>query len=479
MKRTILFVSLICFFCVASFTVEAQQRRQQQKARQPQRGVSLDGNWTGRTGQNRTFTFTVLNGRITEFSAEGRFQGYACSTTSTVTTAPNKPILNKSFSFNSPGGPGGMSLNVKGNFTSSTTAQGTASMELHAIPGPPPGVPGHVPGCGGFLRTTWVALKGDQPPTEEALKAAKTPARKAGSPLIELISPKEEEALDNGCRNLKEPIIWEFRWSEARGAQRYHLYVIHEFAGNPVIDNSDIKSTSFTHQSKGLIPSQNLTGWTWKVRPMIKGVWKDWSDERTFGVEPENSDCAEWTTLVFREIEKGDAARVKELLSQEWADVNALDREGRSPLGVAAGAGHVEIVKLLLAAGAKANTALMAAAKEGRTEVVLALLDEGASVKDSEFAEKTTLFLAAENGHAETVKLLLRRGADPNKGGFGFKVPLVAATRNGHAEVVRALLEAGADADAREFGGGTVLSIAKRNGFTEIVQLLRKHGARE
>jgi NifU-like protein involved in Fe-S cluster formation len=157
-----LFFIVTCYCCTFVLGVEAQQNKmqQQQKANQPQSAVSLDGKWTGKTGQDKMITFTVLNDRITEFSAEGRFEGYGCSTTSSTTTTINQPIVNKSFSFGVRGGPGGISLSISGTFTSSTEAQGTVFMQLHPIPGPPPGVPGHIPSCGGTMETTWKATKG-------------------------------------------------------------------------------------------------------------------------------------------------------------------------------------------------------------------------------------------------------------------------------------------------------------------------------
>ena len=136
------------------------------------------------------------------------------------------------------------------------------------------------------------AWKGDKPPEGTLSGAEPTGSPSQAQPhLVELISPKEGDELDNGCYSLQEPIVWEFRWSEAPGAQRYHLYVIHEFAENPVIDKSDITSTSYTDRGKALIPTQNLDGWRWKVRPMVKGVWRQWSPEQTFRVEPPNKDC--------------------------------------------------------------------------------------------------------------------------------------------------------------------------------------------
>ena len=496
MKRKILFFSVVCFCCAFGFGVEAQRaKKQQQKAIRPQSAVSLDGKWTGKTRQNKTITFTVLKGRITEFSAEGQFQGYGCSTTSNTTTTINQAIVNKAFSFSSPGGPGGVSLRVNGTFTSSTTAQGVASMELHPIPGPPPGVPGHVPSCGGSLRTTWIAWKGDREPAGEVPTLPKEPvaSKRARPALLALIFPKVEDVLDNGCDNLKEPIVWEFRWSEARGAQRYHLYVIHEFAEKPVVDDPNIKSTSYTHQSKGLIPTQNLAGWRWKVRPMINGVWKEWSDEKTFRSEPTNTDCREWTASLIQAVEKGDVPRVKELLSQEWGDVNSLTK-GQTPLMVAAGSGQTEMIRMLLNRGAEVNrlgsedrTALLVATKAGQLEVVQALLDAGAEVDGQQFLpSRSPLYYAAEGGHADIARALLKKGADPNGKArpTTYFYPLIPAVNKGYQEIARILLEAGADPNVEEVNWSTLkrqsaLEIARSKGFSEIVSLLKQHGARK
>ena len=55
-------------------------------------------------------------------------------------------------------------------------------------------------------------------------------------------------------------------------------------------------------------------------------------------------------------------------------------------------------------------TPLMLAAKNGRTEIITALLlDQGADVKAKTDYDTTALMLAAQNGHTETVALLSDR----------------------------------------------------------------------
>ena len=129
------------------------------------------------------------------------------------------------------------------------------------------------------------------------------------------------------------------------------------------------------------------------------------------------------------------------------------------PLIAAASHGHVEVVRLLLAAGADINTtagvepnviygtALHFAADRGHLAVVQALLAAGAS-KDARSvngAEETPLLCAAGSGHLPVVEALLAAGADVQARTARGASPLFLACQNGHTECVRALLRAGAD----------------------------------
>lgn len=408
----------------------------------PLQRSSYDGTWNGKTSQGKTLRFTVEKGRIKSFFAGGRVAGAGCSSESSTTSEVNELIGGNTISVNIHGGPGGLSFQVNGKFASASIAQGMASMELHPAPGPP-----GMPSCSGFARVTWTAWKGDNPPDEATLARLTRAPKRSGPSLVKLISPAPGDVLANGCENFKKPVVWEFHWSEVPRAQQYHLYVIHESARNPVLDKSDIRDTSFAKTDKGYIPSQNLEGWKWKVRPMVGGVWKDWSDEQTFNVEPPNKDCDAWRKQLLEAAGKGDAARLKELMSLEWAEPAVYG----SALMTAAEKGQAEVAKMLIAAGANANVNL-----GGRW--------------------RTPLTAAAGEGHAEVVQMLLGAGADPN-GGEGARwgsAPLIASVENGHTDVVRALLEAGADPGVSKWMGGTALEIAQKKGNPDILRLLQE-----
>jgi uncharacterized protein len=130
-----------------------------------------------------------------------------------------------------------------------------------------------------------------------------------------------------------------------------------------------------------------------------------------------------------------DAARLGQLDAvrarlEAGADPNDY-ADGYSPLQFAAGGGHVEMTKLLLAKGAKPA--------------------------HRDHNRDTALEWAAADGRVETVRLLLAAGADPNSRQRAEATPLFAAARKGNADVVKALLEAGADAKAIDHVGATAL----------------------
>lgn len=121
--------------------------------------VNYNGKWAGTTGQGRAIAFTVVGGSITDFAAEATLEGDVCSTTTKVTSNLQAPITKGSAAGDVRSGAGGVSLTMTASFTSSARASGSMSFQLEPIPGPPPGVPGHVPSCAAFADTVWTATR--------------------------------------------------------------------------------------------------------------------------------------------------------------------------------------------------------------------------------------------------------------------------------------------------------------------------------
>ena len=108
--------------------------------------------------------------------------------------------------------------------------------------------------------------------------------------------------------------------------------------------------------------------------------------------------------------------------------------------------GNLDGVNRLLALGVSCDHALREAAGRGHTDCVRLLLAAGANAKCLDESNQTTLMLAARGGHADCVRLLLAAGVDPNikernpyDGSHVNQSPLVAAVMGGHVEVVRLL----------------------------------------
>jgi hypothetical protein len=110
----------------------------------------------------------------------------------------------------------------------------------------------------------------------------------------QLISPENGAVLDNGRTDKLDEIIWDFGWSEVTNAVSYNIYVIHQGAQYPVI-NDLVYHSSYHSESIAYITNENRHDWKWKVRggrANCSGsyIFGPWSEERTFDVELVNTD---------------------------------------------------------------------------------------------------------------------------------------------------------------------------------------------
>jgi ankyrin repeat protein len=163
------------------------------------------------------------------------------------------------------------------------------------------------------------------------------------------------------------------------------------------------------------------------------------------------------------------------------------DKDGATPLLLAALFGNTEAVKLLLDAGAdpRATTndgasALMWGARNG--EIVDRLIDRGADVNAKSKVGRTPLIIAASYANnLDAVRALLAAGADVNAKDDSGTTPLVAAAVTRDLGLLQALLEAGADLHAgnkNRFSGLPLVAAAESNDLP-AVRLLLKRGAGE
>jgi ankyrin repeat protein len=91
------------------------------------------------------------------------------------------------------------------------------------------------------------------------------------------------------------------------------------------------------------------------------------------------------------------------------------------------------------------------------------------------------LIAAAREGDTQTISALVKSGADVNqRGGVNNWTPLMHAVHKNQPAAVGALIDAGADVNltAGARGRDTALRLAEIDGDKEIAALLRNHGAK-
>jgi quinoprotein dehydrogenase-associated probable ABC transporter substrate-binding protein len=180
-----------------------------------------------------------------------------------------------------------------------------------------------------------------------------------------------------------------------------------------------------------------------------------------------------------------DPVRVRYLLEQKHASVEAMDLQGETPLHHALMQRSPTMVAFLIAHGADVNhrdrdgwTPLMQAAYTDDADDVRVLVKHGADPNAVSRQNFTPLGIAVQYGRNNAALALIAAGANPGTavGGAGY-TPLMLATANDAPALVRALIAKGADVNAVNSGGVTALMIAAADGSADMAELLLRAGA--
>ncbi|ERF68561.1 hypothetical protein EPUS_04659 [Endocarpon pusillum Z07020] len=181
---------------------------------------------------------------------------------------------------------------------------------------------------------------------------------------------------------------------------------------------------------------------------------------------------------------------------------NSADDNRINAIYFAAISGQIEIMRLLLDAGAEIDAqggyygnALQAALVEGHEQMVRLLIEKGANVdaqggrysNDPMGANvnahggvySNALQAALLGGHEQIVRLLIEKKADVDAQGGYYGNALQAAAHMGHEQIVRLLIEKGANVDAQGGWYGNALQAASCEGHEQIVKILLDAGAQE
>jgi ankyrin repeat protein len=216
-----------------------------------------------------------------------------------------------------------------------------------------------------------------------------------------------------------------------------------------------------------------------------------------------NSSQPDGSTPLHWAVYRVDEELVKALLAR-GAKADIVNTYGSSPLAEAVRVANINLVRMLLDAGADANrtnedgeTPLMLAAYTGAVKVAELLVSHGARVNERErFRDQTALMWAAAENHPEMVSFLISKGAAVNVRAkandwanqmtseprvqyrpTGGLTPLLYAARDGCQGCIEALLKGGADIDLPNPDGMTPLMMAIDNSHYESARYLLDHGA--
>ncbi len=178
----------------------------------------------------------------------------------------------------------------------------------------------------------------------------------------------------------------------------------------------------------------------------------------------------------------GDPAIIKTLIGL-GADVNAADRDGWTPIELAAWRPYPAVVELLLDAGADlmintpSGKRLLGFAANGLERLFDRMEEKGAVLDVPTEEGGTLLHAAAAGGSLRIVETLVARGFDVNgRDRFGW-VPLHFAVEQGRRENITFLKEKGADLNARNSLGQTPFNLAVEREDSEMIEFLKSLGA--
>jgi ankyrin repeat protein len=172
--------------------------------------------------------------------------------------------------------------------------------------------------------------------------------------------------------------------------------------------------------------------------------------------------------------------RVAAMLVDAGADVNALDDQHCTPCHYAAQNDSLDMLRLLLAAGASIAardghaTPLHCAVIRGKVNAARLLISAGADVHARDNRLFAPLHLAAS---AECVFALLEAGADLHAVGAQGQTACAVASMSNAESAAKAHVAAGADADAADADGNTPCHHAALAGGTGTLKWLLGGGA--
>ncbi|KAI1898267.1 hypothetical protein AGOR_G00070570 [Albula goreensis] len=212
------------------------------------------------------------------------------------------------------------------------------------------------------------------------------------------------------------------------------------------------------------------------------------------GAKPDHVDKTGQCPLVHAAL-RGHPDIVRFLLDLDWGpegrpqDPSQKSKALQQALVAASSMGHTQVVRSLLALNNEhtvqidghdslwGETALTAAAGQGKLEVCSLLLEQGAMVQQVNRKGVSPVFSAVRQGQGQITDMLLQHGADVNTTDKQGRTLLMVAACEGHLSIAEVLVSKGAVLTSLDKEGLTPLSWACLKGHKNVVQFLVENGA--
>jgi ankyrin repeat protein len=191
---------------------------------------------------------------------------------------------------------------------------------------------------------------------------------------------------------------------------------------------------------------------------------------------------------------QGGYVEMVKLLLEAGADVAHKDDSERTPLVLAVQGNFGDVANILVAGGSDPNTPYVDADGESHNllfdaimveneEFALLLIEKGADIYQTDEKQVSTLLQASHRGLTEVVKALLVKHATSGKTGLVDDAsedgitPLIAASSEGNAESIKLLLEAKVDVNSKDKDGTSALMAAAARGHLDVTTALLEGSA--